>query len=64
MFRALAGSLASSKRSPKWGEAWGVCETGEGGLLARGPGGKNWGTCGEPHTRRLKLYLIFWKQSM
>ena len=56
MFRALAGSLAFSKKSPKWGEAWGVCETGEGGLLERG--------AGEPHTRRLKLYLIFWKQSM
>lgn len=30
----------------------------------RGGGKKSWETCGESRTRRLKLYLIFWKQSM
>ena len=29
-----------------------------------GAGKKSWETCGESRTRRLKLYLIFWKQSM
>lgn len=42
---------------------WGIYKTREEGAAGVGQG-EGCGTCEEPHTRRLKLYLTFWKQSM